>query len=108
LVIKNTSSSSCTTGGFPGVAGTNAAGTQIIQATRQGPSGHTITLAPGAAASSLVSGVDVPSGTATSCPDLAGLDVTPPNTTVSVHIPSTLPSCPGLSVTTLVAGTTGQ
>jgi len=108
LVLKNTSSTSCVTGGFPGVAGTNAAGAQIIQAARQGPSGHTITLAPGAAASSLVSGVDVPSGTATSCPNLAGLDVTPPNTTVTVHIATTLPSCPGLSVTALVPGTSGQ
>lgn len=90
------------------MAGTNAAGTQIIQAARQGPSGHTITLAPGAAASSLVSGVDVPTGTATSCPNLAGLVVTPPNTTVSVHLATTLPSCPGLSVTTLVPGSSGQ
>jgi hypothetical protein len=107
-VLKNISGASCVTGGFPGVAGTNAAGTQIIQAARQGPSGHTITLAPGAAASSLVSGVDVPTGTATSCPSLAGLVVTPPNTTVSVHLATTLPSCPGLSVTTLVPGSSGQ
>jgi hypothetical protein len=108
LVLKNTSSATCVTGGFPGVAGTDSTGAQIIQAARTGPSKGTLTLVPGASASSLVSAVDVPSGNASSCPNLAGLVVTPPNTTTSAQVIGTLPGCPGLSVTALVAGSTGQ
>ena len=108
LILKNSSSTSCVTGGFPGVAGTNSSGTQVIQATRAGASKGSLTLAPGATASATLSAVDVPSGTETSCPTLAGLLVTPPNTTASAQVITSLPGCPGLSVTALVAGSSGM
>ena len=108
LILKNSSSTSCVTGGFPGVAGTNSAGTQVIQAARAGASKGSLTLAPGTTASATLSAVDVPSGTETSCPTLAGLLVTPPNTTASVQVITSLPGCPGLSVTALVAGSSGM
>jgi hypothetical protein len=108
LVFTNTATAPCTIGGFPGVAGTNASGAQIAQAARSGSSKGTVTLAPGASASSLVTGVDVPSGTETTCPTFAGLLVTPPNDTSSVPVALQLPGCAGFSVTAVVPGTSGQ
>ena len=103
LVFKNTSAASCVTGGFPGVAGTNSSGSQVIQAARVGSSNGRLTLAPGASATATVSAVDVPSGNETTCPTLSGLVVTPPNTVKTAQVIVSLPGCAGMSVTAMTA-----
>ena len=104
LNFKNTSTTTCVTGGFPGVAGTNSSGAQIVQATRVGSSNGTINLAPGSTATATVTAVNVPSGNETSCPTLAGLVVTPPNTVANIQIIAALPGCPGMAVSAMSAG----
>jgi Protein of unknown function (DUF4232) len=100
LTFKNTSSAPCTTGGFPGAAGLSGS-TQVLQAARAGSSHGTITLQPGASATSVISAVNVPSGTAQSCSNLTGLLITPPNTVATAQVTISLPGCPGLSVQAL-------
>jgi hypothetical protein len=109
VVFLNRGTTTCTLHGYPGVAGLDAAGHQLTQAVREPMTAGTITLTPGQSASALVHAGDIPIGTATSCPaDYAGLLVTPPNTTTSIHLTAKLPSCDGLSVRPVVAGTTGM
>jgi hypothetical protein len=108
LVFTNVSAVTCTLYGYPGVAGLNSAGQQVAQARREtGLAKATITLLPGANASALVHATVVPAGTTTCPPDYAALLVTPPNTTVAVRVAATLPSCGGLSVRPVVAGSSG-
>jgi len=118
IVFTNVSTSACTLYGYPGVAGFDAAGTQIMQASRT-PSGYlgglntpngppsTVALAPGQAASAIVEGVDNSVGSMP-CVQLSGLLVTAPNTTRSVDLPSDSHECDGLVVHPVVAGTSGQ
>ena len=120
LIFRNVASAPCVLGGYPGVAGLNASRQQVLQAVRT-PSGYigglpigqtkpsVVLLAPGAEASALVEGSDVPRGTATSCPSLAGLLVTPPGSRHSVALMRPTPyECSGLQVHPVVAGTTGS
>jgi len=119
LIFRNVASVPCVLGGYPGVAGLNASHQQVLQAVRT-PSGYlgglpvgqskppVVLLDPGAEASALVEGSDVPRGTATSCPSLAGLLVTPPDSRHSVALMRLTPyECSGLQVHPVVAGTTG-
>jgi Protein of unknown function (DUF4232) len=118
LLFRNTGSTSCTLTGYPGVAGLSASGEQVTQATRmanaymggyQGPPPPPpVTLQGGDTASATVQGTDVPSGNETTCPALAGMLVTPPNTSTSVHISQAPPDCGGLIVTPVVPGTSGS
>jgi len=108
IVFQNTSSTPCTMGGFPGVAGTGVAGQQTSQARRTSATPRTITVAPGSSASALVSATDVPSGTATTCSNFSGLLVTPPNDVNSQALTVQIPDCSGLSVSPVVPGTSGQ
>jgi hypothetical protein len=118
VVFTNVSTSACTLYGYPGVAGLDAAGTQIMQASRT-PSGYlgglwntpngpppTVILAPGQAASALVEGIDNQVGSMP-CVRLSGLLVTAPNTTRSVDLPSDSPECDGLEVHPVVPGASG-
>jgi len=107
IIFTNSGSIPCVIGGFPGVAGTNASGAQIAQAGRTGASKGTISLAPGAAASTTVTGVDVPSGNQTTCPTFAGILVTPPNDVNSVQLSVQIPGCAGFSVSAVVPGSAG-
>ena len=79
------------------MAGLDAGGAQVEQARRTAngylgglqsglTTGPEVMLAPGAVASALVEGTDIPSGTATSCPSYPVLLVTPPGATVSVRL----------------------
>ena len=110
MIFKNTSGTACTLYGFPGVAGLDADGKQQVQAKRttSGSFGSatvsTVRVAPGATASALVGGVDVPSGNATSCPTYPALLVTPPGTKTSTKVALQLPGCPTLVVYPVVAG----
>ena len=117
ILFTNVSSALCLLHAFPGVAGLDANGNQLTQATRilngapfsgSAASLPTIQLAPGSTASAFVEGSDVPSGAATSCVTYAALLVTPPNTSQSIHVAASLPGCSGLRVTPVVSGTAGM
>lgn len=110
MIFTNTGASACALYGYPGVAGLDAAGHQLVQASREsGFALTTVVLPPGGTASALVHAGDVPVGPATTCPaDYAGLLVTPPNLTHSTRVSVTLPSCDGLTVRPVVAGSTGM
>ncbi len=117
LLFQNTSSATCLLHGFPGVAGLDNAGNQIVQASRvvnnapftgSTSSLPTVTLAPGSTASALVLASDVPEGAATSCVTYAALLVTPPNALQSVRVNASMPGCNGLRVGPVYTGTTGQ
>jgi len=114
LLFMNVSDHTCTLYGFPGVAGLNANNQQAVQAQRvtQGYLGtstvSTVTLAPGASASALLSAVDVPSGNATGCPSYGALLVTPPGTRQSTRVVlAPVPGCPTLQIYPVVPGKTG-
>jgi len=55
----------------------------------------------------MVEGTDNPAGSATSCPKLAGLLVTPPNTRSSTRLNGAPGDCSGLAVHPVVPGTSG-
>ena len=119
LLFHNTGAASCTLIGYPGVAGLDAEGNQVVQAVRT-PSGFlgglppgttkptTVSLTPGQTASAMVEGTDVPTGTSTSCPQYPALLVTPPNTTQSVRVAATVPGCSPIEVHPVVPGVTGS
>lgn len=117
ILFENSSSYTCLLHGFPGVAGLDNSGSQVVQAIRilngapfTGPisSLPTVQLAPGDTASALVLSSDVPEGSATSCPTYAALLVTPPNAFQSVRVNASLPGCAGLRVGPVYRGATGQ
>ncbi len=113
LLFMNTSSTTCTLYGYPGVAGLNAQGVQITQAVRTlngymggaGQSAPHVTLIPGDSAAAVVEGTDQPAGNSTSCPRYARLLVTPPNTAQSVTIDFSMLGCSGLQVHPVVPRT---
>ncbi len=119
LLFKNIAPGACTLTGYPGVAGLDSAGNQVTQAQRmlsaymggyQGssPTPPTVTLATGETASATVQGSDVTVGNETTCPTLAAMLVTPPNTSTSVRLPQAPPDCSGLIVTPVVPGMSGS
>jgi hypothetical protein len=119
LLFTNSSQSGCTLSGYPGVAGLDAQGNQVVQAERT-LSGYlgglengattppTVSLLPGQVASATVEGTDVPVGSATSCPSYPTLLVTPPNLTVSVRVTPGLPGCSPIQIHPVVPGTSGS
>lgn len=118
LRFKNTSTETCTLVGYPGVAALNAAGKQVVQAKRTlseylggiptGQRPPVVTLTPGASASALVEGTDVPTGNAHACPTYPKLLVTPPNTRQSVTILMSMPGCSPIEVHPVVSGASGS
>jgi hypothetical protein len=125
--FANTSSSTCTLTGYPGVAALDAAGAQVLQASRQlngmlggvqngAPTPPTVTLAPGAVASATIEGGDNPVGTATACPYYPSFLVTPPGMTQPVKVAVDVSAfawhgfagCVGLYVDPVVPGNTGR
>jgi Protein of unknown function (DUF4232) len=117
VLFQNTGTTTCLLHAFPGVAGLNSSGVQIVQATREvnlapfsgsTASLPTIQLTPGSTGSALVLGSDVPEGAATSCVTYAALLITPPNAFQSVKLDVSLPGCSGLRVGPVYPGTTGM
>jgi hypothetical protein len=115
MLFRNVSGAGCTLEGYPGVAGLDQQGHQAVQATRSangylgGTYGvRTIMIAPGAAASSMVEGTDVPSGTASACVTYPSLLVTAPSHTDSHVVHVSVPGCSGLQVHPVVVGTSGR
>jgi hypothetical protein len=119
ILFKNTGASKCSLSGYPGVAALGPTGAQLAQAQRT-PSGYlggmqtgsttppVVVLGPGAVASALVEGTDVPEGVASSCPTYPALLVTPPTSTLSARLTVSLPGCSPLEVHPVVGGTTGK
>lgn len=114
LELTNISSSSCVIQGFPGVSYvTGDNGTQVGQpATRSGPAGSPVTLAPGAVASSIVTVTDVAVFDASSCQQtpVRGFRVYAPGDTASLYVARSGTGCAGnppspqLQVQTVKAG----
>jgi Protein of unknown function (DUF4232) len=119
ILFSNNSNSSCSTSGYPGVAGLDAQGAQVTQAKRT-PSGFIgglqpgptmppqVTLSPGQTASAIVEGTDVPISGATTCTSYPYLLITPPNLTDSVRVISPLSGCSPIEVHPIVPGSTGS
>jgi Protein of unknown function (DUF4232) len=119
ILFTNQSKSICTLSGYPGVAGLDAQGNQVVQAERtldgylgglqnDATTPPTVTLAPGQTASAIVEGTDNPVGSAISCPNYPALLVTPPNLTYSVRLTVGLPGCSPIEVHPVVPGTSGR
>lgn len=115
ILFRNVSRTGCTLEGYPGVAGLDDQGHQAVQASRSanGYLGGTygvrnIMITPGAAASAMVEGTDVPSGMATSCATYPALLVTAPSHTDSHVVHVSVPGCSGLQVHPVVVGTSGR
>jgi hypothetical protein len=117
LVFRNTGGSTCVLQGYPGVAGLDGTGHQVAQAQRtlNGYLGGVRTgnpplvrLAPGTAASATVEALAFDAATGASCTPYAGLLVTPPDETHSVHLGWGSDGCSDLQIHPVVAGTTGQ
>jgi Protein of unknown function (DUF4232) len=127
VVFTNVGQTTCTMGGYPGVAALNAQGNQVAQAVRH-PTGMmgglpndsspipVVTLAPGQMASAEIEGSDLPPGTATTCVGYPAFLVTPPGETHSVRVavPTVnnsfggFPGCYPISVNPVVPGVTGR
>lgn len=116
--FENTRASTCDLIGYPGVAGLDAAGRQVVQAARTlhgfipgVPTGQrppVVVLADGQSASAFVEGTDVPQGNDHPCPTYPRLLVRPPNTMHSVRIDMAMPGCSPLQVHPVVPGTSGS
>ena len=127
ILFTNQSRSTCSLTGFPGVAGLDAEGNQVVQAQRT-PGGYlgglppgvtvppTVPLMPGQTASAVIEGTDVPVGSATTCPHYPALLVTPPGLSDSVRVsvsdqgtnPPGFPGCSPIEVHPVVPGSTGN
>jgi hypothetical protein len=119
LLFTNSSQSSCTMGGYPGVAALDAQGHQVAQAERS-LSGYLggldngattppiVVVTPGQSVSALVEGTDIPVAPATSCPSYPALLVTPPNLTLSVRLPFDLVGCSPIEIHPVVPGNSGR
>lgn len=116
LVFTNKGSKTCTLSGFPGAAVADTSGKIVLNAQRTlvGYEGGvskvtTVTLAPGASASSVLEW-DVSGPAGSTCPGAAGgrLLITPPNTTTTTSY--TLPNdlCGDFQTHPVVAGTGGR
>jgi Domain of unknown function (DUF4232) len=116
IVFTNTSATGCTLYGYPDVVGLDGNGRQTSQARRSptvyeggamdGPSN--VALDAGGQASALVGGGANPIGDAAACDaDFAAFSVAPPGTTTATRLGIDFPSCSGLAVTPVVAGSSG-
>ena len=114
IILTNTGPAACTVLGWPGVAALSSSGSsasQIYQATRIGPEGSPITLAPGASASAVLYAVvslgGAGYGGSSSCTNVPNLLVTPPNETHSGQVGFGSPVCVTPALTALHPGAGG-
>jgi hypothetical protein len=100
VALKSTSATPCVLGGFPGLQMLGATGASIpttvvrtgnYSFTAMAPT--TVTVAPGQAVVFNIGYSDVPSGSETSCPTSASLEVTPPNATDQLVMSAQLGPC---------------
>jgi hypothetical protein len=105
LKFVNTSKSSCTLRGYPGVSAVTSTGKQIGNAAqRSGGKVRTLTIKPGKQQSSSVGIVDTGNFSASKCKPVtaAGMKVFPPNASTSVIIKKKFSTCSSKSSTSLV------
>ena len=108
LVLRNTSSSTCTVKGFPGVSLLDGSGTQLGQpATREGNEGGEVRLAAGGVASATLHTTNQGIGGQACTPPSAQVKVFPPDQTAALTISAQYTACGGFTVTTLAPGDTG-
>jgi hypothetical protein len=117
LRFHNSGSAPCTLRGYPGAAGLNKHGRQVVQAkrTKRGmlgglKPGHkipTVLLRPGRVATAVIEGTDVPTQ-GHHCRTLHGLLVTPPNDTAAVYLKHAPPDCDGIQIHPVIKGKTGR
>lgn len=110
--FQNTSATSCDLSGYPGAATVDAAGDQVIQATRTPrgsldglPAGSdtipVVTLTPGHYADAMIEGVDrqKPGAAQAGCAaDAPSILVTPPNTRIAVPFRVSWPACDSFDI----------
>jgi len=100
IQLRNTSSSTCILGGYPGLQLLDAAGAQLATTVVRGgtypftdfaPS--TVTLSPGSLSYFNLGYSDVPTGNQTVCPEASSMWVTPPNAYDHLTLTTTLAPC---------------
>jgi hypothetical protein len=106
--MKNTSSTTCTLQGYPGMQLLGAQGTPIpttvVRGGLAGSSGAAaqqpslVTLSPGQVAAFALQYEDVPVGNETTCPTSAKAEITPPNDTAPALVPLVIAPCNGGTV----------
>jgi hypothetical protein len=104
LKFVNTSKSSCTLRGYPGVSAVNKSGNQIGNpAQRTGGKVRTVTVKPGKQQSSSVGIVDTGNFSPATCKPVtaSGLKVFPPNAATSVIIKKKFSTCSSTKATSL-------
>ncbi len=102
VALKYTGSATCTLGGYPGLQMQSASGatlpTVVVRKgtypfTAMAPT--TVTLGPGQSAYFNIGYSDVPTGSETSCPTSASVQVTPPNATDHLVMTAAFAPCNG-------------
>jgi hypothetical protein len=116
VVLRNTSASPCQLSGYPALQMVDGSGSAVPTMTVDG--GHygftsqapaPVTLAAGQAGSFNIGYSDVPTGTETSCPTSAALQITPPAAHDRVTVSASLAPCGGgtLVVSPILPGASG-
>jgi hypothetical protein len=107
IALRNTSTAACTLAGYPGLQLLDASGAQLpTHVVRGGTYPFTgaapslVTMAPGGPAYVNLGYSDVPSGSATSCPEAVSMWVTPPGAYDHLTVTVTLAPCAGGTVAT--------
>lgn len=102
VALKSTATTPCTLGGYPGLQMLSSTGSALATTVvRKGSYSFTamapatVTVSPGQAVYFNIGYSDVPSGSETSCPTSASLEVTPPNATDHLTITAALAPCGG-------------
>lgn len=104
LKFVNTSKTSCTLRGYPGVSAVTSSGQQIGNpASRINATFRTVTLAPGKQQSASIGIVDTGNFSPASCKPVtaAGLKIIPPNQSQSVTLKKTFSTCSSTATTSL-------
>jgi hypothetical protein len=108
VVLTNTGSKACDMRGFPGVSLLDSSANQIGEpAGREGAEGASITIEPGASASTTLH-TSAPGVGPTCDPTSAQIKIYPPNNTAALTITAAYTACGGFRVTTMVAGSAGN
>ncbi len=106
ITMTNTSTTTCSLYGYPGMQLLDAKGTDLptkvirggVETTPSSPAkkpASTVTLAPGKVAAYSLTYSDVPTGNETSCPESAKAEVTAPNDTATATMTLAISACAG-------------
>ena len=116
VALRNTSATNCVLAGYPMLQMVDATGAALATKTvDKGSYSFTsqpsspVTIPPGQSGSFNIGYSDVPTGTETTCPTSAALQITPPGVTGHLTLTASLTPCNGgtLVVSPILAGATG-